>query len=344
MRSKPTTWRRSRSSSASGAACGARRWSARCGASATRVALLAAGVAVIVLHVEISDRMALGLEFGVALMLIGLGANALRGAVARRPRPRPRAPARRPLAPACARARRDAPTGDGRSPPPYRGAPAHDRHGARPGGQRRAHAARPLHHSVAAGRLRLHRRLRRRIDRRHARRQRAHEPADALDRQPLRRRRQRPCARSRRCSASPSASPWPIRSASSTGCCSDRAPARAFPLDRPARRRDAAHPGRDAAGAGTPARWRPGESAAACARRARPPRRRALRSAARRAAAQQSSAYCASVRSSASHFVAQPARDDLVPRGAARAAPAAPARRARARCRWRRRGARPRRA
>jgi ABC-type nickel/cobalt efflux system permease component RcnA len=42
------------------------------------LALLAAGVAVIVLHLEISDRLALGLEFVVALMLIGLGANALR--------------------------------------------------------------------------------------------------------------------------------------------------------------------------------------------------------------------------------------------------------------------------
>jgi ABC-type nickel/cobalt efflux system permease component RcnA len=42
------------------------------------ISLLAAGVLVILLHVEISDRVALGLEFCVALMLIGLGANALR--------------------------------------------------------------------------------------------------------------------------------------------------------------------------------------------------------------------------------------------------------------------------
>jgi hypothetical protein len=42
------------------------------------VALLAAGVAVILLHVEIGARTALVLEFGGALMLIGLGANALR--------------------------------------------------------------------------------------------------------------------------------------------------------------------------------------------------------------------------------------------------------------------------
>jgi high-affinity nickel-transport protein len=41
-------------------------------------ALLAAGVAVILLHVPIDDRLASGLELGVALMLIGLGANALR--------------------------------------------------------------------------------------------------------------------------------------------------------------------------------------------------------------------------------------------------------------------------
>lgn len=42
------------------------------------VSLLAAGMAVILLHVEISDRVAMALELGVALMLIGLGANALR--------------------------------------------------------------------------------------------------------------------------------------------------------------------------------------------------------------------------------------------------------------------------
>src|SRR5258707_13119622 len=34
------------------------------------IALLAAGVAVILLHIQISDRLALGLEFAVALMLI----------------------------------------------------------------------------------------------------------------------------------------------------------------------------------------------------------------------------------------------------------------------------------
>ncbi len=42
------------------------------------ISLLVAGVAVIVLHVEIGARTALALEFCVALMLIGLGANALR--------------------------------------------------------------------------------------------------------------------------------------------------------------------------------------------------------------------------------------------------------------------------
>lgn len=42
------------------------------------VSLLAAGIAVILLHIEISDRVAMALEFGVALMLIALGANALR--------------------------------------------------------------------------------------------------------------------------------------------------------------------------------------------------------------------------------------------------------------------------
>ncbi len=46
------------------------------------LSLLIAGVAVIVLHVQIGARLALALEFGVAVMLIGLGANALR-AVAR---------------------------------------------------------------------------------------------------------------------------------------------------------------------------------------------------------------------------------------------------------------------
>jgi hypothetical protein len=42
------------------------------------IALLVAGVAVILLHVEIGARLAMALEFGVALMLIALGANALR--------------------------------------------------------------------------------------------------------------------------------------------------------------------------------------------------------------------------------------------------------------------------
>jgi ABC-type nickel/cobalt efflux system permease component RcnA len=41
------------------------------------VSLLAVGVAVILLHIKISERMALALEFCVALMLIGLGANAI---------------------------------------------------------------------------------------------------------------------------------------------------------------------------------------------------------------------------------------------------------------------------
>ena len=40
--------------------------------------LLLAGIAVIFLHVKISDRVAFTLEFAVALMLIGLGLNALR--------------------------------------------------------------------------------------------------------------------------------------------------------------------------------------------------------------------------------------------------------------------------
>jgi hypothetical protein len=42
------------------------------------ISLLGAGVAVILLHVEIGARTALALEFCVALMLIGLGADALR--------------------------------------------------------------------------------------------------------------------------------------------------------------------------------------------------------------------------------------------------------------------------
>jgi hypothetical protein len=42
------------------------------------LSLLVAGVAVILLHVEISARLASAFELGVALMLIGLGANALR--------------------------------------------------------------------------------------------------------------------------------------------------------------------------------------------------------------------------------------------------------------------------
>jgi len=41
------------------------------------ISLLIAGVAVILLHLEIGERLALALEFGVALMLIALGANAL---------------------------------------------------------------------------------------------------------------------------------------------------------------------------------------------------------------------------------------------------------------------------
>ena len=41
------------------------------------IALLAAGIGVILLHVEIGRRTAQGLEFGVAVMLIALGANAL---------------------------------------------------------------------------------------------------------------------------------------------------------------------------------------------------------------------------------------------------------------------------
>jgi ABC-type nickel/cobalt efflux system permease component RcnA len=42
------------------------------------VSLLAAGVAVIALGVRVSERAALALEFGVGLMLVALGANALR--------------------------------------------------------------------------------------------------------------------------------------------------------------------------------------------------------------------------------------------------------------------------
>lgn len=42
------------------------------------LALLGAGVAVILLHLEIGARTTLALEFGVAIMLIGLGVNALR--------------------------------------------------------------------------------------------------------------------------------------------------------------------------------------------------------------------------------------------------------------------------
>jgi sulfite exporter TauE/SafE len=41
------------------------------------IAMLVAGVAVIFLHLEISRRTALALEFAVALMLVGLGANVL---------------------------------------------------------------------------------------------------------------------------------------------------------------------------------------------------------------------------------------------------------------------------
>ncbi len=42
------------------------------------IALLGAGVAVIFLHVELGPRVALALELGVAVMLVGLGVNALR--------------------------------------------------------------------------------------------------------------------------------------------------------------------------------------------------------------------------------------------------------------------------
>lgn len=42
------------------------------------ISLLIAGIAVILFHVEIGEKMALALEFGVALMLIALGINAIR--------------------------------------------------------------------------------------------------------------------------------------------------------------------------------------------------------------------------------------------------------------------------
>lgn len=42
------------------------------------ISLVVAGIAVIVLHIEIGERLASALEFGVALMLIALGINALR--------------------------------------------------------------------------------------------------------------------------------------------------------------------------------------------------------------------------------------------------------------------------
>lgn len=42
------------------------------------IALLAAGIAVIVLHLELGHRTGLLLEFGVAVMLVALGVNALR--------------------------------------------------------------------------------------------------------------------------------------------------------------------------------------------------------------------------------------------------------------------------
>lgn len=42
------------------------------------ISLLIAGIAVILLHIEIGERMALALEFCVAIMLIALGANAVR--------------------------------------------------------------------------------------------------------------------------------------------------------------------------------------------------------------------------------------------------------------------------
>ena len=42
------------------------------------ISLFAAGIVVIVLHIEIGERLASALEFGVALMLIALGINALR--------------------------------------------------------------------------------------------------------------------------------------------------------------------------------------------------------------------------------------------------------------------------
>src|SRR2546423_6374410 len=42
------------------------------------ISLLVAGVVVILFHVEIGEKMSLALEFTVALMLIALGANAIR--------------------------------------------------------------------------------------------------------------------------------------------------------------------------------------------------------------------------------------------------------------------------
>ncbi|HVF57749.1 MAG TPA: hypothetical protein VM934_16470 [Pyrinomonadaceae bacterium] len=42
------------------------------------ISLLAAGVAVIMLHVRVSERTVLALEFGVGLMLVALGGNVLR--------------------------------------------------------------------------------------------------------------------------------------------------------------------------------------------------------------------------------------------------------------------------
>jgi hypothetical protein len=42
------------------------------------ISLLIAGVAVILLHIEIGEKLALALEFGVALMLIALGMNVIR--------------------------------------------------------------------------------------------------------------------------------------------------------------------------------------------------------------------------------------------------------------------------
>lgn len=42
------------------------------------ISLLIAGIAVLLLHIEIGEKLALALEFGVALMLIALGVNAIR--------------------------------------------------------------------------------------------------------------------------------------------------------------------------------------------------------------------------------------------------------------------------